>query len=80
MAEISTALVSEGDSKEQNEATKMSAKVAHHFNLSFVYAGLAQYLAVAKNLATAKLCSKVLIDAMHRKLLRRVRLSLTLST
>eukprot|EP00984_Skeletonema_dohrnii_P026796 scaffold16209_cov97-Skeletonema_dohrnii-CCMP3373.AAC.1 len=44
----------------------MSAKVAHHFNLSFVYAGLAQYLAVAKNLATAKLCSKVLIDAMHR--------------
>ena len=39
----------------------------------FLYAGLAQYLAVAK------LCSKVLIDAMQRKLLRRVRLSLSTS-
>ena len=67
MAEISTALVSEGDSKEQNEATKMSAEVLVLDRLLYnvlitstsclVYAWLAQYLVVAKNLATAKLCS-----------------------
>ena len=56
----------EGDSKGQNEATKMSAKVDRpllitstlvHAPTSLLNAGVAQYLAVTKKLVTAKLCS-----------------------
>ena len=58
----------EGDSKGQNEATKMSAKgdrpllitsTLVHASTSLLNAGVgvAQYLAVTKKLVTAKLCS-----------------------
>mmetsp|Transcript_3178 Transcript_3178/g.4606 ORF Transcript_3178/g.4606 Transcript_3178/m.4606 type:complete len:83 (+) Transcript_3178:2-250(+) len=56
----------------------MSAKVAHHFNLSFV-CWVGAIFSGSQKIWQPLLCSKVLIDAMQRKLLRRVRLSLSTS-